>query len=284
MRKKPKRENLKPQRFCIFCGGGGLSREHVWPQWSAPYIPKRPNPSHKTSVFTSSPADPDSYQLKKTRQYQGDLRNMMIRVVCEGCNNGWMSELEDRSKKLLLPLILGEAGVFSKDGQKTIATWIAMKVMVAEFSNPIDVSSSFEDRAKLKKLLSPPDNGWRIWILPNDGGNWTTGYLRSSLTMATRSDGEIPRPPNGSYSKNTQSVTLGIGQVVFYVLATSVPGTYFQLPADMINHMRQIWPFEGNFLWPTGSRFSDTVVDQLSLWLDRSTKNMNWASGPFDAE
>ena len=41
---------------------------------------------------------------------QGGAITKKLRVVCETCNNEWMSEIEDRVKPILAPLILGQSG------------------------------------------------------------------------------------------------------------------------------------------------------------------------------
>ncbi len=54
------------------------------------------------------------------------------------CNGGWMKRIDDRAKPILAPLIKGEYTVNNPTridpGQMaTIATWAALKVMIAEF-------------------------------------------------------------------------------------------------------------------------------------------------------
>ena len=105
------------------------------------------------------------------KSYQGSVNTIKIKAVCTskprstnslgetGCNNGWMSELDTAVKPILTPLVLDQQTILGKDRQRVLATWIAMKVMVAEHSDPQRVVSTSEDRTFLMKNLSPPTSG-----------------------------------------------------------------------------------------------------------------------------
>jgi hypothetical protein len=127
----------RPQRFCIFCGRPGLTREHVWADWLKKYIPK--NEINHTSFSATLHPTRSDFRRKKVA---GDLRSRRLRVVCRSCNNGWMSRLQERAKPLLLPLIKGESTAFTYDEQELLAAWITMSIMVAEQFDPYKAVST----------------------------------------------------------------------------------------------------------------------------------------------
>ena len=58
-------------------------------------------------------------------------------VVCRRCNNGWMSELEDLAKPILVPLITHPHVPRSITAVEclTLASWLATKSVVVDFHN-----------------------------------------------------------------------------------------------------------------------------------------------------
>jgi hypothetical protein len=90
-----KRLNLKGPGRCIFCGSFGLTKEHIWPQWSFNYVPKGENTKHTRGLVQSSNASPRIKGIRKIKRHNGAVNTTQIRVVCKiRCNSGWMSVLE----------------------------------------------------------------------------------------------------------------------------------------------------------------------------------------------
>lgn len=98
-----------PARPCIFCGSReNISQEHVVPNWLRKVIP-RVDESHGFTGFSIRRL-PDA----KSIIYQpgiafaeGNIANRRVYMVCQRCNNGWMSRLQNELKPILTPLILG---------------------------------------------------------------------------------------------------------------------------------------------------------------------------------
>jgi hypothetical protein len=74
---------------CIFCGGRGLTKEHVWPKWLRGALdPSITTPRHFYS--TSGFGRRRSYTHRS-----GSIESRRMRIVCERCNTGWMSRLQN---------------------------------------------------------------------------------------------------------------------------------------------------------------------------------------------
>lgn len=80
-------------RACIFCGKeGNLSKEHLWPDWLSKMYIRAGDEKH---TFGS-----ETYLNKEmvhdgVYERPGHLFSLKNRVVCQSCNNGWMSEVEN---------------------------------------------------------------------------------------------------------------------------------------------------------------------------------------------
>ena len=94
----------------------------------------------------------------RTRK-QGQAGSRRVKVVCQKCNNEWLSDLEKRTKRLLLLLIHGLPFTLGPDAQVLLATWAAKTIMAAEFVDPTKVAIPPEDRASLMRNLVPPEQG-----------------------------------------------------------------------------------------------------------------------------
>ena len=96
-------------RICAFCGGGQVTAEHVWPDWLVRLFPS-------TSIRVErSGGHALSYTQKSIK--------LTVRAVCEGCNSGWMSDIENLAKPVLLPMIHGRPVRLGGPEQRAVAIW-----------------------------------------------------------------------------------------------------------------------------------------------------------------
>jgi len=49
---------------------------------------------------------------------------------CEPCNGGWMHDLEDEARPILIPLIEGKRTILTPEEQEIIRTWFCLRAMV----------------------------------------------------------------------------------------------------------------------------------------------------------
>src|SRR6516164_7709944 len=98
---------LRGRTLCIFCegaSGASISHEHVLPDWLNEVFPRDPATVHTlgtTSWVGLSPGAPVTKRYRK----RGHVTTRQVRVVCEKCNNGWLSGLAGcgKSRSVVLP-------------------------------------------------------------------------------------------------------------------------------------------------------------------------------------
>jgi len=91
------------------------------------------------------------------------------RCVCETCNGGWMSRLEQAALPLVEPLMRDLPVTLTQDQAATLAAWGVKIAMVLERLTP-DATSSFytdEERAALRQT----------WTIPSWTGVWLSRYI-----------------------------------------------------------------------------------------------------------
>ena len=260
----------RPQRFCIFCGKPGLTKEHVWADWLKRYIPK----TEVSYTSLSATLHPTHSEFKR-KKVGGDLRSRKLRVVCKSCNNGWMSQLQERAKPLLLPLIKCEAAAFSYEDQELLSAWIAMFVMVAEHFDRYKVVSTKKERQYLRRQLKAPPN-WNICIGDHEKKTWPgllahfAVPLRGSKHYPKLMDNGLPRP-------NTQTMTFVVGRL-FVHARSSATDLFENTRLVRPDILAEIWPIRRRIIgWPKVAltdRDADSIASSLHLRSDAVAKAM----------
>jgi hypothetical protein len=266
----------KAQRRCIFCRGTGLTKEHVWADWLKGYIPK-----DMTDYSSLSATVHETHAEFGHQKHGGDLRSRTLRVVCKSCNNGWMSQLQQRAKPYLLPLILGDVTAFDARAQEILSAWVAMFVMVAEHFDRYKVVSSQKERRFLWKNQKTPSN-WKIWIGDFQKKNWKGLLARFCVPISSkkhrikRMDNRLPRP-------NTQAVTFVVGRLYVHVVS-SVTDIFEDWHLYRPDLLVQIWPVRRNIVaWPLTTmtdRDADGIAAAFHHFSDEVGRRMverSWA-------
>jgi hypothetical protein len=242
----------KPQGHCTFCGGTGLTKQHIWPAWLKPLNPSSgPAHAHVTGNFeTFVPiADAPPFAVKFRQGASGARK---IRNVCRHCNNGWLSQVEEHAKPVILALMRGESVTLDGPAQARLAAWLALVTIMIEFTHPPTVAIPAEDRDRLMRDRKPGSK-WRIWIARYGGTNWHDHACRHmGMRLATSPDQAV-------YSRqcNTQTTTLVIGQLCAHIYSSSA---WIDFPG-----------YEG----PSG-RFRATISSRPSYRRSRTERSWCW--------
>jgi hypothetical protein len=150
------------------------------------------------------------------RTRQGSTFTKKIRVVCQSCNNGWMSRLENATKPILLKLTQGEPTALDREQQTLLAQWIALKVMITEWNRPLEAFIPKEDRrAFMDNRIIPPY--LEMWVITHDSEKWKGAFLRQTALLAFPG----PRP---SGRRNSATVAIGFGRLFIFVMMTLEKG------------------------------------------------------------
>lgn len=164
------------------------------------------------------------------------------KVVCEPCNNGWMSEIESRhAKPYMSDLIAGKLDIpISRSHAKSIALFAFKTTAVLEHLNRRRTVRFFSRQARhrFKQTLEIPITVrmWMAGFLPPGQGRITTVYH------------ELPKPN----SFELYVCTYGIGRLVFQVVAERKPSSLAFSPIPGFEHLAvPFWPhIRGDFVWP----------------------------------
>ncbi len=234
-------------RVCIFCGGTKMSAEHVWPQWAAKRVAY--SGVHKVRSY----AHLEGHQAV---EHESDQRAYALkaRVVCESCNNGWMSKIENAAKPYFETMLYARGRELHKEGQRTLAAW-ALKtsiVWTASYAKERSVIPTV-DLSHLRDY-GEPSSAMSVWIASYDGSHPAVADAYG-IAANHKEDGT-------PYS--IWATTVGFGPVAFHLFGSTVPGVTIEsirLPA----WVHRIWPIQKTFAWTPRPCCTD---EQLKAWMD----------------
>ncbi len=223
-------------RPCIFCGRhDGLSKEHIWPEWMAAYLPIAAPNAHVSEVHSGIPKQPSVLQRRSERP--GPVHTKKVRAVCRRCNNGWMSELEARAKLPLLRILTSQDLKIVSEQSSTLATWAVLKAIVGEHASE-DHLTPYEDRSRLRVELAIPPY-FRVFAAKHTSTT-KAAYLRHSATLSLSLKGPVPSLPKG-INRNIQVTTILVGPLCLFITATRVHDIDVTL-LDPVRSMLRIYP------------------------------------------
>lgn len=233
-----------------------MSKEHVIPAWLEKHVSRNEGTNtlgYKLYGFGSKVIEEDRLERP------GDGHTVKVRRVCESCNNGWMSKLQERTKPLILDMLSGAPLVLHKRFQTQLAAWSAMTFMAGDFRRAVSAAISQEDRSYLMNAGRAPTN-WRIWVGRYEREQAALLFAHNALRLSTprhqassAMDDEIPPP-------NSQASTVIIGNIFLTCISSSARDLhhYWNFNPRNAVFLRQIWPVEtARIPWPPEQTMTD---------------------------
>ncbi|HEY0388794.1 MAG TPA: hypothetical protein VGC71_10155 [Gaiellales bacterium] len=183
---------------CIFCGNTADSKEDAIPKWIRPLLTK-----------------PTDARIKKRRRYGGvqqpdrleDTIVLAVRNhVCQTCNNGWMSDLQQLAQPTLGPMIAGTPLSIPTGGQLALAAWLTMTDMVLEAESREPAYYTQLERTALAASGTAPDRT-TLWLAKRSSSLQVARGYSGNITFAQAMAPDV-------MVVNGHTCTLSIGQAV----------------------------------------------------------------------
>jgi hypothetical protein len=185
-------------RRCIFCTSTPLTQEHIFAQWIV-------------AMFPQGEYDQGwGMQDRVMKHWTKPNMESTVGCVCEPCNNGWMSEIENNTKQILKHLIApkdSQPVKLSRRNQLMLARWASLRAFVLAKGAPPGVDALLTESdslsfAEYKSVLSD----MCIWLA------WTPSAFRPGATVDIRS-----RYDDAAKTRGVHCQTYFIGEVTFQV-------------------------------------------------------------------
>lgn len=233
---------------CVFCGAKNkLSREHILPDWLNDELGIRGTERNLATVVHGG-------YPGRSRHRTAIGFDMKVKAVCERCNNGWLSLLENEgAKPHLVPLVHGVPHRLDIAAQRVLATWAAKTALVTQAKHSKRLRSHFDS---LYDGQHPPRQT-QVWI-----GAYREGALQD-LSGFLHHDLQIVFDPAewNPHVVNGYGTTIFVRHVLFQVigleLAVEVQRT---LKGVLGGALTKIWPPTRPVPWPPR-----IIIDEANL-------------------
>jgi hypothetical protein len=236
------------QKECAFCPEtANMSAEHLWSNWMNELFPGKKRFTNKNE-HGEIVADWSSHKLERK-----------ARVVCEPCNNTWMSDIESRAKSAMSNFILGKKGAISQSCADSIALFAFKSAVILDhirrdrepfFSRPVRhcFRESFAIPAGVRMFMAG--------FLPRGKGHVHTCYHQGALSAGDRITLYV--------------CTYAVGHFVFQVVGQKQPGhTQVTLqPRTLLSFGVEFWPWvPDGASWPPADVLQ--TVDEFDSFSNR---------------
>jgi hypothetical protein len=123
---------------CLSCGETSATRsgEHVFAQWLLDYLHALTSPISHFRYQADGTSTPHRGQIA--------LDSLRLKRICEPCNNGWMSRLEERAKPILVRLMERKLALDALDDEqrRLLARWAGKTAIIESYAigaeKPVD--------------------------------------------------------------------------------------------------------------------------------------------------
>lgn len=253
-----------PKKLCFFCGlPGQMSKEHAWPQWMGRGVEVGSTQTTWSVGYGRTAENELTEYPNVVSKKQGSVLTTRIREVCQNCNNGWMSQLENSVKPLLERLwqpnyVFGRTAI-GVDDAAVLAAWAAKTAWIRERASQGRVTPTAEMRRRLMDTQMPP-GFTRVWIARHTGrANFDANVCRLQTTHQDDSwDTERRR--------NILVCTLTFRGLSILVRTDDDWGVPEMHPPE--DQWRRFWPTARAVQWPTARPVTDGDVQDVAMWHD----------------
>lgn len=144
---------------CLFCPSVDTSKEHIFPKWLRPYLKETAFEGTQFSKF----GDESLKKVMGSATSQGKKESShgyTVKIVCNNCNNTWMSQLESEVKPIITngnKLIDKIPNNISRKDAEIISLWLIVKSLLLSnktFTNIHLIKKQVFENLKNRKIDS----------------------------------------------------------------------------------------------------------------------------------
>lgn len=224
---------------CIFCGATNreLTKEHAWSDWLVDVFRE-----FKASTYYRDTGSMESWVTKSF--------TATVRVVCEQCNNTWMSEIDNAAKPLLIPMVRPGAPLgLNSYQQRDVARWAFLRAIILQYTGNQRVVPQSHVTEFFTKRRPPMQTVIRI-------AAYSQPY---TLTSYRAGGGGWDDYRSGEFYIITETV----GTLAFHIFGHTRSDQIDINFGPLEPALMKIWPAGGLIAWPPKIGLDDQGVDAL---------------------
>lgn len=240
-------------RSCVFCGGRPVEREHLIPEWVGKCFPHRgPYPHTKRAA---------DEQGEQSKLYSAGVFRAKARIVCQPCNGGWMSDLENAVRPLLRWMMLtGQSCALGADDQRVLARWSLKTLMVLQCAQSGGKAALPQEQLRRLRAHSDPPEAFRVALAGRRRENpWPYRFYGLGVDLVINGR---PLPPSPTSEFNAFLGAICIGHFVAHIVG-QFTGERVDIGPTASDLFVDAWPISGRVTWPPPRLLPMTVLDRM---------------------
>jgi hypothetical protein len=197
------------------------------------------------------------------RTWRGVNLSIKVKFLCSSCNSGWMSDLENKARRWLGPMLQDLSIPLDQTAQALVARWAVKTAIVFECTNPTKQwFYSVGERRGVMAQMAPEDT--LVWL-------GRCAHTDSSYAEGKRLLDVIPA--DKSPLSEGYATTFCLGRLVMQVVTLhrkpgreGIKTTVQARPGPWKESLIQVWPPTRGARWPPRVSFSESgpTLDELS--------------------
>ena len=244
------------KRVCLFCdrtlSTGTRSKEDVIPKWLLQHLGLG-----KQELIAGSHLSDLGIPLSRPR-IQG-AHTILQGSVCDSCNNGWMSDLENQAASLIKEMSIGSSLVLAKDHLTVLSTWIFKTLALYHVTSNYRLLLPSQDfRYLYENRLPPPGRHIEVGYLPSEDSSAFRTRM-SPIKMLFISSELDQSDIAARVNQNSCILTMQIGGLLLQLVRLPPFGIWVRADNahDDVFHLFPRTP--ESFSWPPKLNFQGTI-------------------------
>lgn len=231
-------------RRCVFCGGTGLTREHVIPRWLSDVLPEqaRFRGQDQATVLLHPQRTIDG---PHHREMVETFNSATVKAVCGPCNNGFMNKIETEARPFLSTMIRGNLAMpLTTEAASAVATWAVKTSLMVQLtgSEPAALEPVYRDFYTTRR----PTAECMVWTAAVDDEDWALRAECRSMLYALDGQSASPADP-----PNILTVTIGLGALLLHTIVDPILGnSTWNLTSAFRGALVPLWPDARPATWP----------------------------------
>ena len=199
---------------CIFCNHNKVSKEHLWGAWWQDYYPASKHDLLKRDghTITVRNSNDDLIAEKGLFSNVGDPLAKTTKVVCQNCNNTWMSQIEENMKKTFHTLFIDEEESVFADKILSLQKWMYLKFCLLDraYSRQDSlISSTLPNSIEIKEKFNlMRKENWKNFLNGKNIPNEFRFFIARSKDWKIGAFNHIPLPLIVMNEDNTLDIKL----------------------------------------------------------------------------
>jgi len=220
----------QPQGVCWYCGGTGLTKEHIFGK-------------SLIDLFDGHGTVRHAYEHPelgiKPRIKRAESFAYISRKFCRECNGGWMREIDEAVRPLLAAFAVEEPLDIDREAQAILAAWVTKTVLGLLSIEPEEYRFATDAQYRDFHDAQKPWPGTQVWLGANDHGDLGWGRAHS-LTFR-----DLPESDGGF------GASLSFGYAVFHLIYHGSENHQLRLRYGAHRALKPIWPSQDDDVaWP----------------------------------